>query len=235
MMKVYFITPFPEIINSVLGESMLSKAVERGMVEYKTLNLFNFLDKSTDRIDDYPFGGGEGMIIKPDPVFNAFKSINNAEARVIFPTPDGKLLNHQLSKEFSKEKTLVFICGHYKGIDQRIRDSIVTDEVSIGDFVVTGGELPSLVILDSSVRLIKGVLNKYESAKTDSFYDNLLDGPHYTRPRDFEGMKVPEILLSGDHKKISNWFLNERMKKTKKRRKDLFDKIKSDCFGEKNE
>jgi tRNA (guanine37-N1)-methyltransferase len=220
MMKVYIITPFPEIISSVLGESMLAKAEERGKVEYHILNLFEFLENKNDRIDDYPFGGGNGMIIKPGPVFNAFESINDA-GRVVFPTPDGELLNHELVKDLSKEKSLVFICGHYKGIDQRIRDSIVTDEISIGDFVLTGGELPTLIILDSVVRLIKGVLNKYESASSDSFYDNLLDGPHYTRPQDFRGMKVPDVLISGNHKKINDWFLKERLKKTKKKRKDL--------------
>jgi len=220
MMKVYIITPFPEIITSVLGESMLAKAEEREKVEYHILNLFEFLENKNDRIDDYPFGGGNGMIIKPGPVFNAFESINDA-GRVVFPTPDGELLNHELVKDLSKEKSLVFICGHYKGIDQRIRDSIVTDEISIGDFVLTGGELPTLIILDSVVRLIKGVLNKYESASSDSFYDNLLDGPHYTRPQDFRGMKVPDVLISGNHKKINDWFLKERLKKTKKKRKDL--------------
>ena len=232
MMKVYIITPFPEIISSVLGESMLAKAEERGKVEYHILNLFEFLENKNDRIDDYPFGGGNGMIIKPGPVFNAFESINDA-GRVVFPTPDGELLNHELVKDLSKEKSLVFICGHYKGIDQRIRDSIVTDEISIGDFVLTGGELPTLIILDSVVRLIKGVLNKYESASSDSFYDNLLDGPHYTRPQDFRGMKVPDVLISGNHKKINDWFLKERLKKTKKKRKDLLNK--SNSFGDKNE
>ena len=232
MMKVYIITPFPEIISSVLGESMLAKAEEREKVEYHILNLFEFLENKNDRIDDYPFGGGNGMIIKPGPVFNAFESINDA-GRVVFPTPDGELLNHELVKDLSKEKSLVFICGHYKGIDQRIRDSIVTDEISIGDFVLTGGELPTLIILDSVVRLIKGVLNKYESASSDSFYDNLLDGPHYTRPQDFRGMKVPDVLISGNHKKINDWFLKERLKKTKKKRKDLLNK--SNSFGDKNE
>ena len=232
MMKVYIITPFPEIISSVLGTTMLAKAEERGKVKYHILNLFEFLDNENDRIDDYPFGGGNGMIIKPGPVFNAYESINDV-SRVIFPTPDGELLNHKLAKNLSKEKSLVFICGHYKGIDQRIRDSIVTDEISIGDFVLTGGELPTLIILDSIVRLIKGVLNKYESARSDSFYDNLLDGPHYTRPQNFRGMKVPDILISGNHEKINNWFLEKRLKKTKKKRKDLLNK--SSSFGEKNE
>ena len=235
MMKIYFITPFPNIINSILGESMLAKAKERGKVEYNVINLFDYLDNPKDRIDDYPFGGGDGMILKPAPIFKAFRSINDTADRVIFPSPDGKILNHDISMELSKEKTLVFICGHYKGIDQRIRDNIITDEISIGDFVVTGGELPALIILDSTIRLIRGVLNKYESAKSDSFYEDLLDGPHYTRPQNFEGINVPDVLLSGNHKKISDWFLNERIKKTKKRRNDLLIKNKLNRFGEKNE
>ena len=221
MLKIYIITPFPDIVKPILNESMLKKAVERDKVEFVIINLFDFLDTKENRLDDYPFGGGKGMIMKAEPIFNAFNSIKDKSIKVIFPTPDGELLNHSKATELSKENKIVFICGHYKGIDQRVRDTIVTDEVSIGDYVLTNGELSSLVIIDSLVRLIPGVLNDYESAEKDSFFDDLLDGPHYTRPREVDGLHVPEILLSGNHQEIDRWFLNKRIEKTKIRRNDL--------------
>ena len=222
MLKIYIITPFPNIVRPILNESMLKKAVERNKVEFIIINLFDFLDNEENRLDDYPFGGGKGMIMKAEPIINAFNSIKENSAKIIFPTPDGKLLNHNISVDLSKQKCLVFICGHYKGIDQRIRDKIVTDEISIGDYVLTNGELSSLVIIDSIVRLVPGVLNDYESAEKDSFFDDLLDGPHYTRPRKIDGLNVPDVLLSGNHKEIKNWFLDRRIEKTKNRRSDLF-------------
>ena len=167
------------------------------------------------------------MILKSEPIIEALGSIKEDFSRVIFPTPDGNLLNHDLSLDLSKEKTIIFICGHYKGVDQRIRDKYITDEISIGDYVLTGGELPSLVIIDSLVRLIPGVLNTYESAEEDSFFNQLLDGPHYTRPREVEDMKVPDVLLSGNHQEIKKWFLMQRENKTKIRRLDLWNKYKS--------
>ena len=232
MISFNVITPFPAMFNNVLNQSILLKAKQKNIAEYNIFNLFNYLDNSSERIDDYPFGGGEGMILKAKPISDAVMDIksvvgNDSKHRVIFPTPDGQVFNHSKAKELSKESSLIFICGHYKGIDQRIRDEIVTDEISIGDFVLTSGELPAMIMIDSIVRLKKGVLNNYESAKKDSFYDLLLDGPHYTRPREFEGNNVPDILLSGDHKKIKDWFLNQREEKTKKLRLDLWKKYKS--------
>ena len=172
------------MFDTILNESILLKAKQKNIAEYNIFNLFNYLDNSSDRIDDYPFGGGEGMLLKAEPIFNAFESIKstfrNNKSRVIFPTPDGEIFNHSKAKELSEESNLIFICGHYKGVDQRVRDEIVTDEISIGDFVLTGGELPSMIMIDSIVRLKEGVLSNYESAKKDSFYDLLLDGPHYT-------------------------------------------------------
>jgi len=234
MLKIYIISPFPEILKSILSESMLKKAIERDKVDYKIINLFDFLD-ANDRIDDYPYGGGTGMLMKVEPIFKAFNSIDEKNMKVIFPTPDGKLFNQRIALDYSKENSLVFICGHYKGIDQRVRDTIVTDEISIGDFVLTNGEIPTLVMIDSIVRLIPGVLNDYESAETDSFYDDLLDGPHYTRPKEYNGLKVPNVLLSGNHVEIKKWFLEKRISKTNQRRKDLFSKYKSRNIGEKNE
>ena len=203
---------------------MLAKAEERGKVEYHVLNLFKFLDNENDRIDDYPFGGGNGMIIKPGPVFNAYESINDV-SRVIFPTPDGELLNHKLAKNLSKEKSLVFICGHYKGIDQRIRDAIVTDEVSIGDFVLSGGEIPVLAVIDAVARLIPGVLGDESSAKHDSFMGGIFDTPHYTRPKEIDGQSVPEVLLSGDHERIIKWRAEQAIGRTYLRRPDLIKKL----------
>ena len=232
MISFNVITPFPAMFDNVLNESILLKAKQKNIAEYNIFNLFNYLDNSSERIDDYPFGGGEGMILKAKPISDAVKDIksvvgNDIKHRIIFPTPDGQVFNHSKAKELSKESSLIFICGHYKGIDQRVRDKIVTDEISIGDFVLTSGELPTMIMIDSIIRLKKGVLNNYESAKKDSFYNLLLDGPHYTRPREFEGNNVPDVLLSGNHKKIKDWFLNQREEKTKKLRLDLWKKYKS--------
>ena len=236
MLNINIITPFPTMFDMILNESILLKAKQKQIVSYNIFNLFDYLDHSSKRIDDYPFGGGEGMLLKPEPIFNALEKnkLNNKAMRIIFPTPDGKAFNHNIAKELSNESSLTFICGHYKGIDQRIRDNYITDELSIGDFVLTSGELPSMIMIDSIVRLRNGVLNNYESAKKDSFYDLLLDGPHYTRPRNFNGIKVPEVLFSGNHKEIEKWFLNKREEKTKKLRKDLWDNYRSKNNGVKN-
>ena len=230
-MNINIITPFPTMFDSILNQSILLKAKQKNIVEYNIFNLFDFLDNPSQRIDDYPFGGGEGMLLKPEPIFNAVgqikNNLNDKNVRVVFPTPDGSLFDHKKAKELSEKKSLIFICGHYKGIDQRIRDEIVTDEVSIGDFVLTNGELPAMIMIDSIVRLRQGVLNNYDSASKDSFYNILLDGPHYTRPSNFNGLKVPDVLLSGNHKEIEKWFLDEQKTKTKKLRKDLWNKYKS--------
>ena len=221
-----FITPFPDVINSYISSSIMNKANEKGIVDYNILNLFEYGNSPHYKIDDYPFGGGDGMVLKPEPIFRAIDklkvAINSDNMRVVFPTPDGSLFSQDLAKELVEEQNIVFICGHYKGIDQRVRDNLVTDEISIGDFVITGGELPSLIIADSIVRLIPDVIGEFKSARTDSFYDSLLDGPHYTRPEEFRGMNVPDVLLSGNHKKIKDWFQKNREDKTKERRKDLW-------------
>jgi len=239
MLNINIITPFPTMFDMILNESILLKAKQKKIVSYNIFNLFDFLDHSSKRIDDYPFGGGEGMLLKAEPIFNALEEIqsvssNNKNMRIIFPTPDGEKFNHDKAKELSNESSLTFICGHYKGIDQRIRDNFITDEISIGDFVLTSGELPSMLMIDSIVRLKDGVLNNYRSASKDSFYDLLLDGPHYTRPRNFNGDKVPEVLLSGNHQEIEKWFLSKREAKTKKLRKDLWKNYRSKKNGVEN-
>ncbi len=230
-MKFFFITPFPELIHNFMNSSMIKKARNKSLIDYKTLNLFDYADSPHRNIDDYPFGGGTGMVIKPEPIFRAFDQIKqdleNADSRIIFPTPDGKIFNQNEAQKLGKNKNLVFICGHYKGIDQRVRDNLVTDEYSIGDYVITGGELSSLVISDSIIRLIPGVLNNIESAETDSFESNLLDCEYYTRPELYRDMKVPEILLSGHHQKIEEWKLKLKEEKTKKNRPDLWLKYKN--------
>ena len=228
-MIFHFLTPFPKIIDTIINESILGKAISNDYIDYHIYNLFEFTDSSNMRLDDYPFGGGSGMVMKPEPVFKAFNFASqqfnfDCNTRVIFPTPDGKQLTQELSSKLVNCDQILFINGHYKGIDQRIRDNIVTDEISIGDYVLTGGELASMVIVDSIVRLIPGVLNNIESANSDSFSNPLLDGPHYTRPENFNGMKVPNILLSGHHREIDNWIKDQREKKTIDRRPDLWEK-----------
>jgi len=223
------LTPFPEMVRAVISESILGRSEKKEQIKFHIKNLFDFADPPHHSIDDYPFGGGVGMVLKPEPVFRAYEQVltelqDKSELKVVFPTPDGVLFNHKMAVELSLCDNLVFINGHYKGIDQRIRDNIITDEVSIGDYVLTGGELPALVILDATVRLIPGVLNSYESAETDSFAEFLLDCPHYTRPDLYRKMESPEVLLSGNHKKIEDWKRNQREEKTKIRRPDLWEK-----------
>ena len=220
-MKIFIITPFPDLINQFIESTMIKKAQNKELLKYETLNLFDYTDHPHRNIDDYPFGGGEGMVMKPEPIFRAFDNINSKNNlinhRVIYPTPDGKKFNQNEANMLKNHESLIFICGHYKGIDQRVRDTLITDEYSIGDYVITGGELSSLVIIDSVVRLIPGVLNNIESAQTDSFQSNLLDAPYYTRPESYRGLKAPEVSLSGHHEKIKSWKLEQKKIKTKKK------------------
>ena len=230
--RIDILTPFPQLVEAVVSTSILGRAAEKGIVSYHLHNLFEFADAPHYKIDDEPFGGGAGMILKPEPIFRAFDRVReqvdgSVTPRVIFPTPDGKSFTQDDAGALVEAEHLVFICGHYKGVDQRIRDQLVTDEFSIGDFVVSGGELPALLMLDAVVRLKQGVLHSIESAETDSFSASLLDGPHYTRPREYRGMMVPEILLSGDHAEIAAWRLEKRREQTRKRRPDLWEKCEA--------
>ena len=239
MKQVYLITPFPDMVRAVISASIMGSSENKELVKFHVKNLFDFGDPPHYSIDDYPFGGGAGMVLKPEPVFRAFDQVmdellSHAKPRVVFPTPDGEVFSHEKAMEFSNSENLVFINGHYKGIDQRIRDELVTDEVSIGDYVLTGGELPALIILDAVVRLIPGVLNSSESAETDSFADMLLDFPHYTRPESYRGLDSPPVLLSGNHKEIENWKVNKRKEKTRDRRPDLWDKYNNLEDGKRN-
>ena len=221
-------TLFPEIFNSYMNESIMKRAIEKGIIEFYVYNIRDFSENKHKKVDDYPFGGGAGMVMTPQPIIDTYRYIvekNNIEnPRVIYMTPKGKVHCQEIAKKMSKEEDIILLCGHYEGIDQRVIDLIVTDEISIGDYVLTGGELPALIVMDSISRLIPGVLGQNESFEDESFENNLLEYPHYTRPREYEGMTVPDVLLSGNHKNIDEWRKNESIKITRERRPDLLKK-----------
>ncbi len=224
-MRIDVITAVPQIITPVLQTSILKKAQERGVVEIVVHNLHDYGLGKYRQIDDVPFGGGAGMVIRCEPVFACVEQLQ-AERQydeIIYMTPDGERLTQGIAQELSLKRNLIILAGHYKGIDQRIRDALVTREISIGDYVLSGGELPALVLIDAIVRLLPGALGDAESALTDSFQAGLLDPPIYTRPAEFRGMKVPEVLLSGDHRAIEAWRLEQAIKKTAERRPDLLE------------
>lgn len=234
-MVIDIITPFPNLVEGVFSESMLNQAQKKGLVQIDIWNLRSFTNDHYQSVDDAPYGGGAGMILKPEPIFLANDAIvrkrgTEGSRRTIFMTPQGRQFDQDLAWELSREEHLVFICGHYRGIDERIIDSLVTDEISIGDYILTGGELTSAVVIDALVRLIPGVLGNFDSAEGDSFSGHLLDHPHYTRPEEFRGMKVPEILLSGHHAAIDKWREQMAIQKTKERRPDLWNKYEKENF-----
>lgn len=222
-MKMTILTLFPEVFEGFFSTSIPLLAKENGLLD---VNIINFRDYTTDKhhkCDDEPYGGGAGMVLKPEPLFKALKSIDATSKRVIYPTPSGKLFNQSIAKELSSEKELVFIAGHYEGLDQRVIDAFVTDELSIGDYVLSSGETAILVMVDAIYRLIDGVISP-ESLVEESFNDSLLEYPQYTRPQEYEGMRVPEVLLSGNHKQINDWRYKKRLEKTIKNRIDLMSK-----------
>ncbi len=225
-MRIDIITIFPEVLLPVLQAGILRRAQARDIL---AVNVYNLRDFTTDRhqtVDDYPYGGGAGMILKPEPLFAAIRALQpESTARVIYLTPQGTPFNQSLAEAFSLESHLILICGRYKGIDERVRFKLVTDEISIGDYVLSGGEIPALVLVDAIGRVLPRALGNYESAQEDSFSQGLLDCPHYTRPAEFEGMKVPDILLSGHHKKITHWQHEQSLKRTVERRPDLLENV----------
>ncbi|MEG2984932.1 MAG: tRNA (guanosine(37)-N1)-methyltransferase TrmD [Peptostreptococcaceae bacterium] len=227
-MRFHIMTLFPEIFNSYMNESIMKRAVEKEIIEVYVYNIRDFSINKHKKVDDYPFGGGAGMVMTPQPIYDTYKHIvdkfNIETPRVIYLTPKGKVHSQAIASEMSTFEDVILLCGHYEGIDQRIIDSIVTDEISIGDYVLTGGELPALILIDSISRLIPGVLSQNESFEEESFKDNLLEYPHYTRPREFMGMEVPGVLLSGNHKKIDEWRHDKSIEITKERRPDLYKK-----------
>ena len=228
-MRIDVITAFPKILQEPLNESILKQACKRTGLQIHLQDLRTFATDKHRTVDDTPYGGGPGMVLKPEPLFAALETIfgskqRTAGARVIFPTPQGKLFSQEMAQEFSEAGHLVFICGHYKAVDQRVIDYWVTDEVSIGDFVLSGGEIPALLMIDAVVRLLPGVLGDIESARSDSFQNHLLDCPYYTRPEEFRGLSVPEVLISGHHQKIEQWRREQRIERTRERRPDLYGK-----------
>lgn len=227
MMKIDILSLFPEMFEGVLHSSILKKAAEKGKVEYNVINFREFAEGKHKTVDDYPYGGGAGMVLKPQPVFDAVEqakaSSPSANPRVILMCPQGDRYSQRKAEELAAEQHLIFICGHYEGYDERIREQLVTDEISIGDFVLTGGELAAMVITDSVVRLLPGVLGNEESPVLDSFSSGLLEHPHYTRPAEFRGLKVPDVLLSGNHRLIEEWREKESLKRTWERRPDLLE------------
>lgn len=224
-MKIDVLTVLPELLDSPFNHSILKRAKEKGLLEIRVHHLRQWAVNEYGQVDDYQYGGGAGMVMMPDPLANAIESLSKPQPfdEIIYMTPDGERLNQKISNQLSLKGNLLIICGHYKGIDQRIRDTYVTREISIGDYVLSGGELAAAVLVDSIGRLIPGVLNDETSALFDSFQDNLLAPPVYTRPASWRGMDVPEILLSGDPRKIEDWRHDESVRRTEQRRPDLLE------------
>lgn len=231
-MRIDVITVFPEMFLGPLDHSMVKRARDGGLIHIQLHDLREFATDKHRRVDDAPFSGGAGMLMKPEPIFNAVESILEGEENrppIILMSPQGSLFKQQDAKELAKHQRLVIVCGHYEGIDERVREGLVTHEFSIGDYVLTGGELPAMVLIDAVSRMIPGVLGAPESAIEESFFDSLLEYPQYTRPREFRGMMVPEILLSGNHEEIRKWKRRESLRRTFLRRPDLLDAVQLTC------
>ncbi|MEH7234794.1 tRNA (guanosine(37)-N1)-methyltransferase TrmD [Bacillus sp. JJ1562] len=225
-MKIDILTLFPNMFNGVLGESILKKAQEKEKVSFRVVNFREYADNKHQKVDDYPYGGGAGMVLMPQPIFDAVEDLTKqteSKPKVILLCPQGERFTQQKAESLAKEEHLIFICGHYEGYDERIREHLSTEEISIGDFVLTGGELAAMVISDSVVRLLPGVLGNEESPVLDSHSTGLLEHPHYTRPANFRGMTVPDVLVSGNHMHIEEWREKESLRRTYKRRPDLFE------------
>ncbi len=222
-LRIDIITIFPEMFEGPFQESMIKIARQKGLVGINLVNLRDFTTDKRRTVDDKPFGGGPGMVMKPEPLFSCIAKLKkqSPKGRVILMTPAGKRFNQSIAQDLSKAKHLILICGHYEGVDERVREHLVDEEISLGDFVLTGGEIPAMALVDALTRLVPGVLGNTESLKHESFQDGILDYPHYTRPRVFKGRIVPEVLFSGDHKKVEAWRKQEAMRRTQERRPDL--------------
>ncbi len=223
-MKISVLTIFPEMMKPMIESSILGRAIKKGILEIEVINIRDFSDSKHKNTDDYPFGGGVGMLMMPQPIFSAFESIKTEDSVSIYMSPQGETLTPDIAKELSKNKHLIILCGHYEGVDQRVLDNLIDREISIGDYVLTGGELAALVVIDVTARFIDGVLGSVDSAYEDSFSDGLLECPQYTRPAEFNGLKVPDVLLSGNHKLITQWQREKQLEVTLKKRPDLIEK-----------
>ena len=219
-MKIDVLTTFPEMFTGPLDYSMVKRARESGTLDLRVVNLRDYTHDRHKTVDDRPFGGGPGMLLKPEPIFEAVENLANEKTRVLMMTPGGRPFTQQVARELSQEQHLLFLCGAYEGFDERVK-TLVNDELSIGDYVLTNGALPAMVMIDAVTRLLPGVLGHEESSVDESFSHGLLEYPHYTRPAEFRGMKVPEILLSGNHAEIEKWRREQALKKTQERRPDL--------------
>ena len=223
-MRYHILTLFPEMVSQGLHERIIGRAVDRGVISLEAVNIRDYADNEYGKVDDYPYGGGAGMVMQAEPIYRAYRAVSDRlekPPRVLHMTPQGKVFTQQMAQEFAKEEDLIFLCGHYEGIDERVLEEIVTDNVSIGDYVLTGGELPAMVMVDAISRMVPGVLSNRESAMFDSFQDGLLEYPQYSRPRQWRGREVPEILLSGHHANVEKWRREQSLLRTKERRPDL--------------
>ncbi len=228
-MRFYIMTLFPDMVLDGLHTSVLGRAAEKGLLDIQAVDIRAFATNKHKRVDDYPYGGGAGLVMQAEPIYRAYQSVmekTSKNPRVIYLTPQGKVFSQEMARELAKEEELVFLCGHYEGIDERVLEEIVTDHVSIGDYVLTGGELAAMVMVDAISRLVPGVLNNEESAEFESFEDSLLEYPQYSRPEEWMGKKVPEVLLSGHHGKVDEWRREQSLLRTYERRKDLLSKAR---------
>mgnify|MGYP000178828906 CR=1 FL=1 len=226
-MNYHVLTLFPEMIQDGLNTSIIGRAMEKGLISLETTDIRDYSTNKHHKVDDYPYGGGAGMVMQAEPVYGAWKAVSDKigyRPRVIYLTPQGSVFNQTIAEDLAKEKDLVFLCGHYEGIDERVLEEVVTDYLSIGDYVLTGGELPAMVMIDAISRLVPGVLNNDESAQFESFQDNLLEYPQYSRPEEWNGKKVPSVLLSGHHANIEQWRREQSVISTAQRRPDLLEK-----------
>lgn len=226
-MKFTILTLFPEMVMTGLNESIIGRAKEKGIIDIEAVNIRDYTEDRHKKVDDYPYGGGAGMVMQAQPIYDAHKAVTanmQGTVRTVYLTPQGKVFNQDMAVELAQTDNLVLLCGHYEGVDERVLEEVVTDYVSIGDFVLTGGELPAMVMVDAISRMVPGVLTNEESGTTESFHNYLLEYPQYSRPEEWHGKKVPDVLLSGHHKNIEDWRLYQSIERTRERRPDLYEK-----------
>ena len=224
-MNFHILTLFPDMVERGLNTSIIGRAVGKGLLNIETINIRDYTLDRHKKVDDYPYGGGAGMVMQAQPIYDAWQAVAQKigrKPRTVYLTPQGNTFQQEMAKDYAKEEDLVLLCGHYEGIDERVLEEIVTDYVSIGDYVLTGGELPAMVVIDAVSRMVPGVLHNDVSAEFETFHDDLLEYPQYTRPEEFMGERVPDVLLSGHHKNIEVWRLERSMERTKERRPDLW-------------